>query len=322
MIVRIKRLKPRVLERAWGWLIDDRRIKGKSISAYTGEQRYPLSIAILDVSLNLPLLVQSPAKHSLWGLSPFDPEVILKRLNTRQPTPGSSSDSDSSALSASDWRKIRQLVNRAVADRDQKKISKLNQTIHQISVQKSLLEHEVQGLRQALANERLRRRRGKALPLDQGEEYHGGAIFWSPRKVKEARDRLQQQELEEEQQQLQKADRARIRENQKQAKAQAIEAGRKARAEARISRQAEKAREAADRASRAAARRAQQRLQQAQKTSQKGKRHSLKASVKEALKERAAAQGQSGKETLGAAAGPPPSQSRHGRAIKLPAKHR
>ena len=94
--------------------------------------------------------------------------------------------------------------------------------------------------------------------------------------MKEARDRLQQQELEEEQQQLQKADRARIREDQKQAKAQAIEARRKARAEARISRQAEKARETADRA--------QQRLQQAQKTSQKGKRHNLKGSMKVAPK--------------------------------------
>ena len=109
-------------------------------------------------------------------------------------------------------------------------------------------------------NERLRRKRGKALPLEQPNEYYGGAIFWSPRKVREARDCLHQQGLEEEQQQLQKADRARIREEQKQAKAQAIEARRKARAEARILRQAEKAREAADQASRAAARQAQQRL--------------------------------------------------------------
>ena len=52
------------------------------------------------------------------SLSPFDPEVILKRFNTRQPTPGSSSDSDFSALSVSNWRKIRQLIDRAVANRD------------------------------------------------------------------------------------------------------------------------------------------------------------------------------------------------------------
>jgi hypothetical protein len=59
---------------------------------------------------------------------------------------------------------------------------------------------------------------GKALPLDQLKDYHGGAVFWSLRKVKEARDRLRQQELEEEQQQLQKAKRARVREERKQSK--------------------------------------------------------------------------------------------------------
>ncbi|KAF2850864.1 hypothetical protein T440DRAFT_395841, partial [Plenodomus tracheiphilus IPT5] len=67
---------------------------------------------------------------------------------------------------------------------------------------KSLLEHEVQGLREALLNERLRRKQGKALPLQEPKDYHGGAIFYSLKKVREARERQQQQELKEEQQQL------------------------------------------------------------------------------------------------------------------------
>jgi hypothetical protein len=71
------------------------------------------------------------------GLSPFEPEAILKQFD-RQPTQGSSSDSDSSALSASDWRKIRQLVDWAVIDRDQRKISKLNQTIYRLSIRSTL----------------------------------------------------------------------------------------------------------------------------------------------------------------------------------------
>jgi hypothetical protein len=106
-------------------------------------------------------------------------------------------------------------------------------------------------LKEALVNEKKYRKRCKALPLEAAEECHGGAVFWSPRKEKEARDRQQQQGLEEEQQRLQKAEIARDCEEQRQVKSQA-------RAEARIVRQAEKAREAADRASRAAARRAQQ----------------------------------------------------------------
>ena len=42
---------------------------------------------------------------------------------------------------------------------------------------------------QALINKRQRRKLGKALPLEVEEEYHGRAVFWSLRKVKEARDR-------------------------------------------------------------------------------------------------------------------------------------
>ncbi|KAF1359717.1 hypothetical protein EJ07DRAFT_165824 [Lizonia empirigonia] len=176
----------------------------------------------------------------------------------------------------------------ARADRDQRKISKLNQTIHRLSIRSVLAEHE-----------------------NAAEEYHGGAIFWSPRKVKEARDRQHQQELEEEQLQHQKVEAAHVREDQRQEKLKAVEARRAARAAARLMRQEEKAREAADRASRQAARRTQQRLQQAQKTAQRGKRRRLNIVMKAGSKKRAS----------GAVAGLPPSQSRRGRAIKLPAKY-
>jgi hypothetical protein len=58
------------------------------------------------------------------------------------------------------------------------------------------------------------------------------AVFWSPRKVKEACDRQQQQEQEEEQQHLQIAERGRIQEDQKQAKLQAVQQRHAARAAA------------------------------------------------------------------------------------------
>jgi hypothetical protein len=292
--------------------------RSQGLTSMSKRDFYPMFMAAWEASFKKATILKA---FEATGLSPLNPEVILNRFN--QPAQsGQLSDSDSSALSASDWRKIRQLVDRAVADRDQQKILKLNRTIHQLSIRSVLAEHEIKRLKEALINEKKRRKRGKALPLEAEEEYHGGAVFWSPRKVKEARDRQLQQGLEEEQQRLQKAEIARDREAQRQAKAQAIEARRKARAEARISRQAAKAREAADRASRQAARRAQQRLQQAQKNSQKGKKRSLKASIKAASKKRAAAQPQGSSEASRAATSPPLSQSRHGRAIKLPSKYR
>jgi hypothetical protein len=126
-------------------------------------------------------------------------------------------------------------------------ISQPNQTIHQLSIRSVLAEHENVRLKEALINERQRRERGKALSLKAEEEYHGGAVFWSPRKVNKARDRMRQREVEEEQQRLQKAEIARDREGQRQAQAHAIEVRRKSRAEARIVRQAEKARRAQQR---------------------------------------------------------------------------
>jgi hypothetical protein len=105
-----------------------------------------------------------------------------------------------------------------------------------------------------LINERLRRKRGKALPLEVPKEYHGGAVFWSPSKVKEARNQLQRQEAEEEQQRLQKVEAARLRDEARQAKARNIDIRRQARAEARILREKEKAEKVAEKASRAAAR--------------------------------------------------------------------
>lgn len=247
--------------------------------------------------------------------------MILKRFNLTQATEASS-DSDSSALSASNWRKTETLLRQVVKDRGDPRAQKLSRAFHSISVQKTLLEEEAQGLKEALINERLRRKRGKALNFEAPEEYHGGAVFWSPKKVKEARDRQHQQELEEAQQQLQKAEAAKLREERRQNKAQAIQARRQQRAEARVLREEEKAEKAAEQASRAAARRTQQRLKQALKTSQKGKRISLKATAKAALTQRVAVEPQGGRKASDAAAGSPPTQSRRGRKIKLPAKFR
>ena len=135
---------------------------------------------------------------SATGLSPFNPEVILKRFNISP----SSSDSESSALSATNWRKTEGLLRQVVKDRGDKRAQKLSLAFHQISTQKTLLEDEVKGLREALINKRTRRKRGKPLLLqeteEEPEEYQGGGVFWSPPKVKDARDRQHQRELEEE----------------------------------------------------------------------------------------------------------------------------
>ncbi|KAI0569295.1 hypothetical protein TUN199_11454 [Pyrenophora tritici-repentis] len=224
---------------------------------------YPMFMAAWEASFKKETILKA---FEATGLSPLNPEVILKRF-IQPAQSGQSSDSDSSALSASNWRKTERLLRQVVHNRSDPRAQKLSRAFHSISVQKSLLTHEAQGLMQALVNERQRRKRGKALPLEAGEDYHGGAVFWSPRKVKEALDRQHQQGLEEERLQHQRAEAARLREIKKQEKLQAAQQKRAARAAAQIIRQEEKAREATDRALRQAARKAQQQLRQAQKTS-------------------------------------------------------
>ena len=82
------------------------------------------------------------------GLSPFNPEVILQKFRTV----AAESDSDSSNLSASDWRKIRQLIDRAANHKESRKISQLNRAILKLSTQSKLIPRENEKLREALIN--------------------------------------------------------------------------------------------------------------------------------------------------------------------------
>jgi hypothetical protein len=245
------------------------------------------------------------------ALSPFHPEVILKRFNTSP----SSSDSESSALSASDWRKIERPLRQVVADQGNRQVKQLSQVLHSNSVQNALLEDEVAKLREALVNERMRRKRGKPLLLGEPKEYQGGAIFWSPRKVRGARDRQQLKEREEEQLQYQKAEANRHREELRQAKTREKEMRRQARAVTRLVKEKEKAEKAAEQASRAAARRTHQRLKQALKTSQKSKKHSLKAPIGATQKKRSIARPTASRKPQGAVPGAPALRSRRSRNI-------
>ncbi|CAE7016160.1 Pogo transposable element [Pyrenophora teres f. teres] len=252
------------------------------------------------------------------GLSPFNPtrQVILQRFAISP----LSSDSESSALSASNWRKTEGLLRQVLKDRGDRRAQKLSQAFHRISTRKSLLEDEVKGLREALINERTRRKRGKPLLLQGPEEYQGGAVFWSPRKVKEARDRQQLQDHEAEQLQYQKAETNRLREEAKQTKAREVELRRQARAAARLVREKEKAEKAVKKASRAAAYITAKRLQKALKTSQKGKKRSLKALCKATTKKRAVVRPIGSGEPQGATIAHLVSTSRKGRVIKTPTR--
>jgi hypothetical protein len=205
-----------------------------------------------------------------------------------------------------------------VRDITTKESRKLSQTIHSISVQKELLEHENQGLREALTNKKRRQIKGKTLPLKQPDEWHGGAVFWSPARVQRARDALAQQEAKKQQEQHQKNAQKEIQKANQRLKAQLLQEKRARRAEAMEARAREKADQAATRRLNQQARRAKTKLQSRVKLSQKGnQKASLPNTRRKKAKKPVGVPKGGGQETPA----PPELSSRRGRIIKTPTRY-
>ena len=66
------------------------------------------------------------------------------------------------------------------------KATNITDAIVALVVKNKLLHQENEGLREAFKNKKKRRQRGKALILLPPEDWHGGAIFYSPSKVQQA----------------------------------------------------------------------------------------------------------------------------------------
>jgi hypothetical protein len=74
-----------------------------------------------------------------------------------------------------------------VKDIDTRESKRLSESLYSLQVQNELLHHENEGLRAAHTINRKRGVKRKVLDLQQLEEYHRGAVFCSPKKVREAR---------------------------------------------------------------------------------------------------------------------------------------
>ncbi|KAI1688435.1 hypothetical protein KJE20_01612 [Pyrenophora tritici-repentis] len=138
------------------------------------------------------------------GIHPANPDAVLKKFAKE----ASDSDSSQSVLSGEDWLKLKSIVRREVKDQGSKDVKKLQQSLHHIAAQNTLLCGEVRGLRRSLAIKERRPKQSFTLQLDEDEVYHGGAKVWSPRSVQRARDRRASQQQQQELEKLQKAEQA------------------------------------------------------------------------------------------------------------------
>lgn len=83
---------------------------------------------------------------------------------------------------------IRQLLNQSTSNRP---ISALNRIMMKLSADTAFLQRENEQLRAALIDERQRKERIQPGTLELSDDYHSGATFWSPRKVREARQQYE-----------------------------------------------------------------------------------------------------------------------------------
>ncbi|KAI0568450.1 hypothetical protein PtrCC142_012210, partial [Pyrenophora tritici-repentis] len=160
---------------------------------------------------------------------------------------------------------LRKLFNATVKDQTDEARKELSASIHSLQAHNDILNTENEGLRQALTLKKKHKKKSKPLDLQQRKEYHGGAVFWSPSKLREARVHEQVNRQEEEAEKLQKA-------QTKELKAAAALYKKKIAEEAKVLRESAKEARAEERkkaAEEAAARRTQKEQEKRDRDSQK-----------------------------------------------------
>src|ERR1700712_138286 len=153
------------------------------LHCYNGERR--LLPALLE-RLGYCFKPQSIKKSfEATGIYPPNPEVVLKRFRKE----ASDSDESSSSIFEGDkWIKMESVLRRTVKDQSSKDVKKVLRSLHHISAQNIILHAENRGLRESLAVKKRQHKKSYTLQLNNPGEYHGGAVFWSPKKVRQARD--------------------------------------------------------------------------------------------------------------------------------------
>ncbi|KAI1507918.1 hypothetical protein Ptr86124_013172 [Pyrenophora tritici-repentis] len=256
------------------------------------------------------------------GVWPMDAEVILKRFNNTT-TRAAEASKIGEHGDRNSWIQLRKVFDAAVADRAKVEAKQLAASLHSLQTQNELLHHENDGLRAALDIKTKHQKKSYPLDLQQPEQHHGGATFWSPRKIHEAREREATKQHEAEQLQLQKTE-------MKELKAASIIYKKKLAEEAKAERQrAKQARDAARKASaderiKSRALKQQQRAaatsQKAGDTHKKGKRAASSTRISKISRRHRVVDAGSGAAPAPPPPPPPPKMTTRGRPINVPAK--
>jgi hypothetical protein len=247
------------------------------------------------------------------GIWPMDSSRVTDQFRYTSPAPNDSSD-----LSPTSWKRVERLLQQTVTDTSNEVVRRLEASIHRASTKTKLLRYENEGLRASLATKNKRKKHGKRLPLASPERSGGGATFWSPRKVDEARAKRAEMEATQEAEQLKKVEMRELRASNKLYYQRLAEEKRLERERAKVVREKERAKKAAEKQRQKEERDCQKAIQ----TSQTGKRKASRVPAPENKRQKRSSGGVAARVAHTRSPSPPPRITSRGRSIKIPSKFR
>lgn len=201
---------------------------------------------------------------------------------------------------------------------------RVKEAFHSLQVNNELLHLENEQLRHTITTKKRKKKHNKVLDLQQHQEYQSLAVIWSPRAVREARERDAIQQQEEAAAKLQK-------EQDREARAAAAACRKQLQAEAKAEREVAKIARAKEREARAAqlaaarARKAEERAAATAKklrdTQNKAVRKVSSSQKSKVTKRGGVAAAQSSSSVAEPIPKPLPKTTTRGRNIKLPKKY-
>ena len=130
-------------------------------------------------------LIQKSFKAT--GIFPANANVILNRFETEKPTTPPEQVIQVTESGEPTWLKAKLLVRSSVKDINSAEAQELVQHLHSLHVEKELLEHQLDGVKEALTRKKKLRNKQKVLPLyAHNLDWNGSAKWWSPLLKKEA----------------------------------------------------------------------------------------------------------------------------------------
>jgi hypothetical protein len=154
-------------------------------------------------------------------------------------------------------------------------VKKIRRSLHHISAQNSILRAENRGLRETLFIKKKCEKKSYTLQLNNSNEYHGGAVFCSPKKIRQLHlDEIEKRRQKDEMK-LQKAERRQLQKQALLCKLQQTEDRRVERERLKEAREKERAEKAAQKEAQKAANDAKKAI----KLSQKGRRKASQSST-------------------------------------------